>query len=385
MGRSDQANDEARAEALEALRDGSAWDAFCDQLKVAGKIVLDESVPDNDIDRVEGYRYLARLTRCALESYLESADNRAPEFRRPVHETIKMGMDNPDNVYLSAPVDSRYRYRVSGTRGTVHYLGFGTQSGGYGKTGNLETTGYLEAADMTLEADGRFSIIVSAERPNDADNWLPMAPDSRMIQVRQTRLDHSQEVIAQVAIERIDEQGQSISKPRPFLPERLAPALQSAGKFVQGTAHVFKSWTDGFKAHSNTLPRFSPDVAFKAGGDPNIAYYHSYFDIKDDEALEITLNPPECDFWNFQLGNYWLESLEYRYFPVHINNHTARYEADGSVVVTVSKYKPDTEVANWLDTCGRNQGTMCVRWIRAKAEDTDLPVPRVKIITIGNR
>ena len=78
----------------------------------------------------------------------------------------------------------------------------------------------------------------------------------------------------------------------------------------------------------------------------------------------IDLTPPPCDFWNFQLGNYWLESLEYRYFPVHLNKLTAEYNDDGSVTVVVSKADPG--VKNWMNTCGRNQGTMCVRWIRAE-------------------
>ncbi len=358
-------------EALSRLQSGASWDAFCDGLKEAGKAVIAaENTPKNALDQAEGYRYLARLTRAALESFLEASDTTAPEFRCPVHETIKMGMDNPDNIYLAAPVNGKYNYRIRGKRGSVHYLGFGSQAGGYGKTGSLDTTGFLEAADMTVDDDGSFDIIASVE-PHSG-NWLPMTDATRLIQVRQTRLDHKNEIPAQVTIERIDAE----NKPRTFAPERMDKALASAAFFVHATSDLFKQWTEDFKQHPNSLPRFDPDKAFQAGGDPNIAYYHSYFDIADDEALVIDLQPPECDFWNFQLGNYWLESLDYRYFPVHLNKLTAKYNADGSVRVVVCKTDPGVD--NWMDTCGRNEGTMCVRWIRAKTH----PDPQVKLIKL---
>ena len=119
--------------------------------------------------------------------------------------------------------------------------------------------------------------------------------------------------------------------------ETIDLALKSAAFFVHATSDLFRQWTEDFKAHTNELPRFSPEKALEAGGDPNIAYYHSYFKIEDDEALVIELTPPECDFWNFQMGNYWLESLDYRYYPVHLNKLTTKYKDDGSVRIIIAK------------------------------------------------
>jgi hypothetical protein len=28
---------------------------------------------------------------------------------------------------------------------------------------------------------------------------------------------------------------------------------------------------------------------------------------------------PPCRTWNFQLNNYWMESLDYRYHTIHVN------------------------------------------------------------------
>lgn len=369
--------EKAALQSLERVMDGRSWNDFCDALKAAGnKVILSNTAPTDPLQRAEGWRYMARLTRAALESFLEAADTQAPEFSRAVHETIKMGMDNPDNIYLAAPVNGSYTYKITGNRGSVHYLGFGAQAGGYGKTNSLDTTGYLEAKDITLDANGNFEIIASSEQPKNAKNWLKMTPDTKLIQVRQTRLDHKKEIPAAVKIERIDGPNQ----PRHLSAERVDKALQGATFFIAGTSQLFAQWAEDFRKQPNTLPRFDPAKATQAGGDPNIAYYHGYFKLADDEGLVIEVTPPVCDFWNFQLANYWLESLDYRYFPVHLNKHMATYNTDGSVRIVVSKNKPASPIANWLDTCGRNEGTMCVRWIRS----TSFPEPKTTVVKLNS-
>ena len=60
---------------------------------------------------------------------------------------VKMGMDDPDDVYMTA--------RISGVRNTVHFLGFGSQAGGYGRTGNLQPTGTFDASRIETAEKGR--------------------------------------------------------------------------------------------------------------------------------------------------------------------------------------------------------------------------------------
>jgi hypothetical protein len=79
-----------------------------------------------------------------------------------------------------------------------------------------------------------------------------------------------------------------------------------------------------------------------------------------------------------QLANYWLESLDYRYFPVHVNKGTVHYNSDGSVRVVISKNR--VAVPNWLDTCGRNEGTLCLRWIRA----SEHPQPQARVVKLSD-
>ncbi|MFQ5427283.1 MAG: hypothetical protein ACE5EV_09390, partial [Gaiellales bacterium] len=188
-----------RADASEArITSGEAWAEFCDALKAAGSTILSDSAPTDPIDRAEGFRYLTRLVRMGLESQLEYGDPRAPVLYRNVHETAKLGADNPDNCYQTASISGKHEYRLAGSVGTIHYLGFGTYSAGLD---GRETHGYLERQELALEPDGSVVIhLCCDERPG---NWLRMQPSTRTLLIRQTFLDRSRETPAELCIERV--------------------------------------------------------------------------------------------------------------------------------------------------------------------------------------
>ena len=86
---------------------------------------------------------------------------------------------------------------------------------------------------------------------------------------------------------------------------------------------------------------------------------------------------PDCDNWNFQLNNYWMESLEYRYVDIHVNKYTTQYRQDGGVRIVVSAQDPGRP--NWLDTTGHKEGTMAFRWIGAER----IVDPRCRVVKIA--
>lgn len=350
---------------------GQSWEDFCDGLKAAGQVILRDASPRDALDRAEGFRYLSRLARTALEQYLEFADPAAPVFRRPSHETVKIGADNPDNHYQSAAVSGDYSYRIRGRRNTVHYLGIGTYAGGYGRKGRSGQTGYIDDDTLEVGPDGRFEILVSCRQ--QPGNWLPMEPDSSTLIVRQTFEDRDREQVAELEIERLDAR----ERPPPLSAEVLDQGLLSASAYVRGTATLFTDWAEGFAQRKNQLPRFDPAVAAAAHGDPNIAYYHGYWELAPDEALLIQVTPPACDYWNFQLNNHWMESLDYRYYRIALNHHAARREPDGSVRLVVAHADPGHP--NWLETAGHRRGTMCLRWVGAKEH----PEPATRVVKLS--
>jgi hypothetical protein len=340
---------------------GRAWEQFCDSLKRAGAQVLRPEAPASELDRAEGFRYLSRLLRLGLEMHLEYADPDFPGFFAPSHETAKIGADNPDNLYLMARLNGRHEYVVRGERGTVPYLSFGTQRGGYESNGRMEQTGFLDGAQLQVGADGRFEVVLSATR--QPGNWVRLEPDSNALIVRQTFLDRAREQPARLTIVRRDA-GQ---RPAPFTAERLDRGLRNAAAFVEGTARLFANWAASYQPHANTLPPADQALCQSVGGDPNIFYYHSYWQLAPQEALLVRIpRIPECRFWNLQVSNYWMESLDYRHHRISVNAHSARVNADGSVLIVVAHRDPQrADWPNWLDTAGHACGTLCLRWVGA--------------------
>lgn len=362
------------SEKQQRIVDGRAWHAFCDALKAAGDVLQRRETPATPFDRAEGIRYLTRLLRAALDQEVEFGDPRFPGFYQLSNETIKIGNDNPDNIYNNSTISGRYDYRIRGTRGTVPYLSFGTKAGDYGTTGRMEPTGQIDSRKIAVASDGSFEILVSSQpRPG---NWLPMKPETTNMVVRQTFNDRSREEPARYRIECLNREGSDALDP-----ETLEQKLLRAVAFVKGTSNVFVDWMTDYSKHLNGLPSDDQARCQACGGDANIHYCQSYWKLRPDEALLIEpTRIPECETWNFQLSNYWMESMDYRYHRASVNGHNAVREADGRVRLVVAHRDPGPRFPNWLDTTGHDQGGMLFRWIGAR----EYPPIRTRVLKFAD-
>jgi hypothetical protein len=373
---------------------GQAWDQFCDSLKAAGASLHGPGCPKDAFNQAEGLRYLSRLARVALESWVECSDPTAPQLVSLANGLrtcpVKLGSDNPDNLYENAHLSNKYVYRVTGNTGTVKYLGLGIQAGSYGKPGGLQTVDYRERHELKLNDDSTIELFVSTEanKPPGCVNWLKMveSPAEHLLIVRNTFERRDLETAATLKIERFGE----VTRPQNVTCEGLTNALDTAGMFVSGVSLMFTFWAWGFQKHVNELPLFDQEKSNKAGGDPHIRYYHSYWSLKPDEALVIDAEPPACHTWNFQLNNHWMESLDYRYYNVHVNKGTARYRPGGGVCVIVAHEDPKIPEANWINTASHLEGTMTWRWIHPRTADgtelmvDGLPAPRPRVVKLAD-
>ena len=114
------------------------------------------------------------------------------------------------------------------------------------------------------------------------------------------------------------------------------------------------------------------------GGVPDITYHHSYWRLGEGEALVIESDAFPCDHWNFQLSNHWMESLDYRYDPVHTNSEIATPGPDGRIRIVVAHEDPG--LPNWLRTQGHSFGAMCFRWVRPEG---DPPQPGCRVTSLS--
>lgn len=354
-----------------------AWTEFCQALARAGEVVLNPKAPDSPLDRAEGYRYLSRLTREMLYSCVDNADPDFPRFHQL--DLVKLGADNPDNVYLSANIRGDRTYRITGERGSIAYFSIGSKANRYAVDGTMASTGELADADLHVEPDGTVEIIASETRPEVTEqcaNWLPLAPDSTGLVVRQTFLDRTTEQPGSWHIERVG----GPTEPADLTPDVLAKALQRAALSVHGTAAMFAGWTELFMTRPNELPDFGQELFQRAGGDPEIFYLHGYWKLRPGEAWVIETDVPDCPYWNFQLDNWWMESLDHRRATT-VNKHTAKLDGDRlTIVVAAEDPGLNHGAGNWIDTCGHSSGTALLRWLGADRH----PIPTCRVAPLDS-
>lgn len=299
--------------------------------------------------------------------FLENGDPAFPGLYQASHQTAKIGADNPDNYYQNATISGAQVYRIFGNRGSVPIFSFATKANRYAINGTMASTGEIDIRDVECDAGGNFEIIASKEKQDH--NWLPLEDDSSILIIRQTFFDRSQEIQATVNLECLD----NPAAPAPLSLSELQSSLEAVPAFVAGTAKTFLHWAELFRREQfNMLETHDQNMFIRAGGDPMIYYLHGWWELADGEYLKITSEIPDCEGWNFQLENMWMESLDYRHHKIHVNNDSAHYNDDGTVTVQVGG--PDHP--NRLDTASHRRGAMLWRWTGASVH----PTPTVEVL-----
>ncbi len=340
----------------------ASWDDFCDQLKSAGDLVFRDTTPIHDIDRAKGFRLLARNVSLALQFCLENNDPDFPELLHYFDPLRKQGGDNTDALYVGAPINGIHTYRIAGQRGDARYFAVTVLEDGSTPWGGA-VVGNLIDSDITVEADGSFEIILSPdEHPG---NWIKTTPGSWRVTVRQFFADWENE---QPMVARIDRLGELAHNPV-LTPDQISRGLMDSAVWLQESTRYWADMLDKWKVQPNHFLSYRQldDNAIDAtpGGEPLICYWQ----VPNDEVLVVRVTPPKADYWAVEFGNYWWESMDYRYRLCSTNCHHARLEDSGELLLVVSHQDPG--LANWLDPSGHVEGYITLRWIGA----AEYPIP----------
>jgi hypothetical protein len=335
----------------------SAWWAFCDALKtLPDGVVGAAGAPSTPREVAEGYRYLARQTRIALEDHVEYADPGSPRFYEFTTPTRKTGIDNPDTIYLTTAVSPEHSYRVWGNVGTVAYIGFGLYAGYYGSSRGMQTIAHYNATDFSIEADGSIELILSATRPAQP-NWIQLPDATRRFDVRQTRLDRGTERPATVQIELLD-----ADREPDISPQRMMRGLTEAAEYAANGLTLWAGFVQSLQAHTNNLIPITRQRAADLLSNMDTYYSSGYWSLGPDEALVVDLAMPPCRYWSLQVASHWMESFSDR--RTVINAADAVHRAPGHVRVVLSASDPGHP--NWLDVGGYSCGTMTLRAVLAE-------------------
>lgn len=387
--------------------------------------------PPEPTDRnlAEGYRYLLGHLARIIEMQTER-DPRFPYFQRSVRMLSKWTIDNPDTLYLSASIDGEGLYRVrgrapdtrqwrTGERGRTDIESpstpraprvaiFQTTTALVGQTGRLEEMGAcrnqtldsLEQFELDLDAEGRFEILIGAERPpghtghflvsrkempcvaRDGTTTLRMR-EATMLNVREIFSDWENEESLDLEIVRLD----MLGEPRP--PRSSAEIGKDLSEIGRLVSNQIRFWNllhevglemngdrNGDGRLASPLNDLNPAAPpFIAGGTAGARQLYSAgtFELPDDEALVVKVRAPvEPYYVGFQLANLWGESLDQRNYVSSQTGTQNPVTSDGARYYIISARDPGTP--GWLNTTGLPKVAMSMRFIfRGEPSAGELP------------
>ena len=343
-------------------------------------VLSSERKPD-ELDAVEGFRYVFHLLSEGTELFLEG-DPERPRFSSIVTPARKFLGDNADAIYHQAVIRGDRAYRVTGTRDREAYISFTVHAPDPAGGINGKVLADMNDRQFEVDADGKFELILSAdERPG---NWVKLDPEARIVLVRsyfleQTSAQNDPDTRVRLQIEPLDDPG-----PAPVLDDAtLAQRMLDTIAFVRATSLGVRVFGEANptpvpfvsnEPNSVGTPWSFRNTGIAAAGAVDIFYSSGTFDLGPDDALVMEGTMPDCDFANLVLWNPHMQTLDYRSRRSSLNSAQMELGADGTFRIVISERDPG--VPNWIDTGGHRRGTMFWRFLLPK-EDPATPQCRV--------
>ncbi len=92
---------------------------------------------------------------------------------------------------------------------------------------------------------------------------------------------------------------------------------------------------------------------------PGLQYMGAWFRLREDEAILIEGHHVPCRYWCCQILTRYMESGDYRYHPVSLNDRQVTCDEDGAFRIYACANNPG--VPNWLSTQGYENGHILLR------------------------
>ena len=336
---------------------------FTDAITQAQTLIANADFALTEADLAEGFDYLAGSIAATLQ--LARARSRThPGFVTSTGPTTKIGLDNPDTLYLHADIEPNATYRVWGRRGSTTDLSFQVLRGDYTPS---EVPGGDDAFDdrrIPINSHGTFEITFGPDlsAASARDDYFALGDGASMLAVREVYSDWSQRR-GEIAIERVDTVG---SAPADLDLARVQRRYATAGKMLLARLNTWFNFPKWFyldePVNTFTPPRLTP------GGLSTQYSSVGHFRLLPGEAMIITVPKSAAPYQGFQLGSMWYISLDYVNHQTSLNSAQAQVDRDGMIRLVLAHENPG--VANWIETTGHEVGIMQFRWQR-----TDVPIP----------
>ncbi len=355
--------------------------SFAEAVAEAEKIIAAAPHVRTDQDLAEGYDYLAGSIQASL--HLAWAYQRDfPYFVQSTGPYTKLGLDNPDTLYLHAYLRDDAEYVVTGQRGTTTDLSFQVLNGDYSPVQVPDSLTAFDDRSLQISPDGSFELRLGPRKPADRPgsgapvSYVPLGPGSAMLAVREVYSDWANERRGTLRIQRADKIGAAPPPPDEAL---LAKRYRVAGKILLSRLRTFLAFPERFyltePVNTLTPPRRTPGglaTQFSSAG---------HFDLSPDQAMIVTVPAADRDvapYQGIQLGSQWYVSLDYINHQTSLTADQARADPDGMLRFVITERDPG--VANWLELTGRNRGYVQLRWQRLTRDLTEADGPLAEVV-----
>ena len=299
------------------------------------------------------------------------ADPDRPDFVPAVNTHLNAVGTNPDYIYGTATIDGAGRYLLTGERGDGLFVLMDIAAGGLGVMDTPgPSLGTIDFDRLTLH-DGRFALLLSAERPADwAGDWHRLEPSARTLSLRQASYDWGAGREARIAIERTDAPAM-VARPDTTEITRHLSALAGYPKRLAGMALGFIA----AQRNKDLWNRFEHDDWAGQGGLSGQHYYQGLFRLEPGTVLLLETDVPETvRYWNVQLSDMVWNSIDWVNHQSSLNGGQGRIDTDGRFRAVIALDDPG--VPNWLDPGGNREGAIMLRWTEASSG----PIPSLRAI-----
>jgi hypothetical protein len=345
-----------------------AFQGFLDALQASRERIL-SGAPEDGTDQAEGLRHLVRLVEMQNARATDDHDAAHPQVSRCPSVVCKVGFDNPDFTYINVgPISPAYTYRIFGKRGTVPYLSmqvFDNPLGG---------TEFMTSEDLVVEPDGSYEIILSAEEPEGVSNWMLLKPTASFFILRNGLYDWNKEVEASVQVEVIA--GPMSGRVPVLTPEEFVEDIAALSNRIRAIPLSIFAARDTWPLNDVNDP--DPEAfGIPGAGVPSAISSAGRYELATDEAMIIETTVPDVVHGGVQIGNYWVESIDYQSRQTSLNWFQSIPDSDDIIRYVLAHRDPG--VPNWLDISEHPRGGIFFRW-QSPSEENYPVKPTVKVV-----
>jgi hypothetical protein len=332
------------------------------ELEVARKLFAADPFAQTPSGRSTLERSVSEAVLGALD-WLVNGDPSRPAFvwvQTPPHKWFgvdfpgnRWGIDNPDNLYASAPIDGASRYVVRGrlrrpapAECTLTVMG----RGGPYPAAFPHSNAYLNLDDIDVSASDEFEVTIDASPADGRRNHMQSRPESMALLLRPSLGDWTTETPPLLTIERVAGPPiRACSKG-----ELVSTGVDKLRAFIPAILEFNRKASYRLPPNQLTLPSPTP------GGLLTQITSFGHFEIGDDEALVLRIDPIGARYLGFQLYDHWMIGTQYITATGSMNHAQAAPDEDRTYTLVISPVDPG--VYNWVDTERLNSGGMLIRW-----------------------